>query len=429
MKSQPIKIPAFGHSMYPFFISGDILSIQPISLANIKVNDFITFVQKNVFITHRVIYIPLHKKYILLKGDANQKADKKILPKNIIGKVIKIERNGKIFSPNTLYQLQSSAYNKEVNEINILFQKKKINFVFLKGLPLYLYYEHAIPSRIYGDCDIMIQKDQLPFVNILLTQNGYIKEENQYSFFHKLLKNKETELTYLKTVKKIPINLDIHVEPSFMMHQLGSLDALYSEKLLTSFSCDILTQKRMINVSGKQYPILASHHLIIYLALHLFHHNLQGYYRYEFLRMVLKKEHINSTQIVSVAAFYKLTSFIYPVFWFLWKYYSDLYAKTIIDAIQLSPVIEKTLIKQIITIDIFADATRIKAGIQRFKLIFFFSPNSMIRKMTIVFSLPILYSIAWVILKKVQLQFIFLKVFFRQYGNLLLLRILKKQSV
>lgn len=404
MTKKYIKISAYGNSMYPFFISGDILYIQPLSLSKIKINDFITYVQKNIFVTHRVIYIPSQRKYIITKGDTNQKPDKKILPEKIIGKVMRVKRSGKFFYTNTLYLLQSYWYNEEINKINTLFYKKNVNFVFLKGLPLHLYYEKSIPQRIYGDCDILIQKDQLPFVNALLSQKGYSKEIHHYSILHRVLKNKETEINYTKIVNKMPITLDIHVEPSFLMHQVGSLDALYSEKLLRSFTNDILDKKRLIRVSGKTYPILSSHHLIIYLALHIFHHNLQGYYRYEFLRMILQKETIPMQEIKNCTELYKLTSFIFPVFILLWKYYQSMQAKKLAEILPLSREAKREIIKHIQTINIFNEDTRINSGVRRFRLIFLYSPYGILKKMTVFFSLSIVYSIVWVAMKKLQVK-------------------------
>jgi signal peptidase len=95
MKKKLLQISAYGKSMYPFFQSGDTLFIKPIALKQLSVNDFLTFQKGNIFITHRVIYIPPTETYVITKGDMNLQTDGKVKPEKIIGKVIEIKRNNK----------------------------------------------------------------------------------------------------------------------------------------------------------------------------------------------------------------------------------------------------------------------------------------------------------------------------------------------
>lgn len=402
MITKLLKIPAFGQSMYPFFHSGDILFIQPISLQHIQINDFITFKKKSILITHRVIYIPLKKNYLITKGDTNLAHDGKIKPEQIIGKVIKVKRNEKTYTPDTIYQFQSLLYANEIEKINTLFQKKGIDFVFLKGLPLHLYYEKEIPKRIYADCDILIEKKQLLNTDQLLRNLGYTSHDDTLSKGHTLLKNKENAINYYKRIHGISITFDIHLEASFMMHQLGSLDGLYPQKLLDLFTQDLLLQKRIITIDTTTYPILSSTHITIYLALHLFHHNFQGYYRYEFLNTVLQKEKITMSKLTSCLQTYRLQSFVYPVFFLLWKYYQNSKAKQILNVIDISESKLEKIKNQTKKIDIFSDDSRIEGGIKRFYLLFLYSPQNILKKLSVFISLPVLYSILWVGIKKLK---------------------------
>lgn len=397
-----IKIPAFGNSMYPFFVSGDILFIQPIIFSNIAIDDFITFVKSDVFITHRVIYIDSKKKYLITKGDNNLLHDKKITAEKIIGKVIKIARNKQVHYPETLYQLQSTIYIHEITQITKLLIQKNFNFLYLKGLPLYLYYKKSIPNRLYGDCDMLVEKSQLQRLERILVTSGYKRQKTEYSFIHKMLKNKETEINYIKHVNSIPVTFDVHVEPTFMMHQLGSLNAFYPEKLLHKFSKDLLKHKRFILVDSIRYPILSPTHLITYLALHLFHHNLQGYYRYEFFRMIIEKEKVASTDILECLKKYQLSSFVYPGFFLLLKYYSSTAGEKIFFDLKNTTHIKKSVLKHIQHIDIFNNDSRITAGIKRFILLFHLSPHPLYRKITVFFDLSVVYSIIWVSVKEIQ---------------------------
>lgn len=428
MKSQLIKIPAFGNSMYPFFISGDVLYIHPLTLSRIKVNDFITFVQKNVFITHRVIYIPQNKKYILTKGDANKEPDKKVLPKNIIGKVIKIQRKGKTFLPDTLYHLQSLLYYREIDKVNSLFRKHSINFVFLKGLPLHLYYEKQIPQRLYADCDILIDKKDIPLCITILKKHGY-SMRNPNTTVPKFLQTFPPEFDMTKTINGIPVSFDIHTEVCFMVKQFfGGLSPLYSEALLDTLGKNFLQQKRTINVEKSYFPILQKEDLILYLALHLFSHNLKGYNHYESLNTVLKKQKIDWITLAKNIGDFRLTNYVYPIFILLEKYYDIKPPLSFMKSIKPEEKVIKYIKQHMLTTTIFSDEGKLSRGEEKFRHIFSLSPNFWLRKMTIVFSLPILYTVAWVFVKKIQRQFIFLKVFFRQYGNFLLLKTMKKQS-
>lgn len=402
MANKFIKIPAFGNSMYPFFLSGDILYIRAIPFRNIAIDDFITFVKNDIFITHRVIYVDIKKEYLITKGDTNLLRDKKITAEKIIGKVIKIERNKKVFYPETLYQLQSKTYRKEINQVTKLLTQKKINFLYLKGLPLHLYYKKAIPNRLYGDCDMLVEKKQLQRLEKILLTSGYKKQKTEYSFMHKVLKNKETEINYIKHINSIPVTFDVHVEPTFMMHQLGSLNAFYPETLLEVFSKDLLQHKRFLLVDRVRYPILSATHLIIYLALHLFHHNLQGYYRYDFFRLILAKEKVDRQDILACVQKYQLSSFVYPGFLLLLKYYTSTEGEKIFSDLKKTIQIHTSVLKHVQHIDIFNDDSRITAGIKRFMLLFQLSPHPIHKKITVFFDPAVLYSILWVAVKKAQ---------------------------
>jgi signal peptidase I len=409
MKTKFIEIPATGYSMYPFFIPGDIIYVKLTPFADIKVDDFVTFVKNNKIITHRVIYLSPDKKYLISKGDRNALSDGKISSKNILGIVTKIKRNATIYPIDSLYQLQSSLYIREVTLLIKQLTKAEIDFVLLKGLPVHLYFEKKIPRRIYGDCDILVRKSDLAKTHTVLRKLGYANPVVSFSKVHKLLKDKETEIEYRKTIHLIPINIDLHVEASFMMHQIGSLDSLYSEELLDSFSAQLLHRKQTMTVNGIRYPILDQSGLIVYLALHLLHHNLKGYYRYEMLRMVLQRKDIKIEDIVSLIHKYNVQNFVWPVFYILTKRYKNQPAAKILSLIEIPKSKKNEIGKEIATLDIFSDDSRLKAGIMRFKMLYMLSPNPTYKKIAVFLSPAVLYSIFWVFVKKSHGYFLQLK--------------------
>ena len=79
--------------------------------------------------------------------------------------------------------LQSSTYFSEIIKIKQALEKNGVEFVFLKGLPIHLYFEKSFPRRIYGDCDLLISPDHGNTVDLILIKLGYTSEINsQYSY-------------------------------------------------------------------------------------------------------------------------------------------------------------------------------------------------------------------------------------------------------
>lgn len=96
-----LKIKTFGNSMYPFLYDGDIVDFKRNKFSRVKVNDIITVRKNRELFTHRVIYISHNSRshYLITKGDTNFTTDGKIHPKQILGKLYQIKRNGKIINP------------------------------------------------------------------------------------------------------------------------------------------------------------------------------------------------------------------------------------------------------------------------------------------------------------------------------------------
>ena len=187
LKTLPLK--STGESMLPILYENDVVYFKKITFSEIKVNDLIVFKKKNQLITHRVIYKT--KNYLITKGDNNLNSDGKIYPKQILGKVYQIKRNGQIFKPETIYLIQSTHYFSEIVKIKNQFDKEKINYVFLKGLPLHLYFEGTHPKRLYADCDVLVDKRDFDKAEKILFSFGYQKADTSLSSFQKSFKIKK----------------------------------------------------------------------------------------------------------------------------------------------------------------------------------------------------------------------------------------------
>lgn len=400
----PLKIKTFGNSMFPFFINGDILHLAKISFKKIQVDDFITFKSKGGFITHRVIYKDPKDTFLITKGDKNRYHDGRVYPKQIIGKVDSVKRGKTQLATFDLYFFQSTHYFREIIKITAALYKNQINFVILKGLPLHLYFEKKFPSRIYADCDILIDKKQFGKVSNIFHKLGYKQFDETLDSTFKKLKDKDTEIQFKKNINGIPVTFDIHLEAVFLMTQLGRLEALYPQKLLDNFTTLLLLSKKKIHLNNSNFPILNNELLVIYLALHLFHHNFQGYYRYELIKKIMLGKKLDYAKIASIIRIYKLQKFILPVFLLLKKYYSITLPSSIKN-------IQKELTSRyyqdkLSFEDIFNDEMRVNSGIKRFRNIFSLSSEPLHKKIFVFLNLQVIYAFYFSIFKKINLIYL-----------------------
>lgn len=311
-----------------------------------------------------------------------------------------------------LAAFQSRVYLPEILKLKRLFEAKNINFLFLKGLPLYLHFEKSYPKRILADCDVLIDKKAKFKAEKIFSRLGYQLAETSYSKFHRRLKDKLTEVTYFKVVNNCPVVFDVHFEVVFLMNQLGRLDALYPQKLVDEITRKFLDNKQTVKVGGQKFPILAPADLIIYLGLHFFHHNFRGRYRLEFWHKVIsyyKKQPINrlDENIIDKIKRYKIQNFVYPGFALVNKHFDTSLFPKFMKLIVPAAGAKKYVDKIVNTVDIDRAEYHLAAGINRFKNIFYLSPRPWYWKILVLFNPAVIYTIIWLMAK--ILSFIFRK--------------------
>ena len=382
-----------GQSMKPLLFPNDILYYKKAAFPKIKTNDLVMIRKGNNLFTHRIIFKT--SRYLITKGDNNPQSDGKLYPHQIIGKVIKVKRDGKEFDPNQIYLLQSSLYFQEIIKIKEVFEKEKVDFTFLKGLPLHLYFEKTHPKRIYADCDVLVDKKDFLKAEKVLLKNGYKKAENHWSKTIKKMQERIIEETYYKELNGFLVVFDIHLEVDLLIVHLGTLEALYPQKLIDQLSDEFLKTKKIVKINGEFFFILNTKYLILYLALHFFHHNFLGTFRLDFLDKVVRKSRLSTDDwqnIASTIKEYKLNNFVSPVFVLLKKYYQ-------------TPLPDFMNFKNFINFNnssIFDDEPRIKAGITRFKNIFFLSPYPLWRKIFVFTNFEVIYTIFWIVFRRLS---------------------------
>ncbi|MFA5770290.1 MAG: nucleotidyltransferase family protein [Patescibacteria group bacterium] len=384
-KRRTFSLQADGESMLPLLHPKDLVNYQRISFSKIKTNDLILAFKKNLAFTHRVIYKT--DKYLITKGDNNLESDGKISPNQIIGRVISVKRKNKIIDPEMVYLIQSSLYFKEIVKIIDTFEKNNINYVFLKGLPVHLYYEKSHPRRIYQDADILIDKPHFEKAVEILTKFGYRSADSSLSPIQKKFKDKIVEIAFYKIVNGFPVVFDIHLDPAFMMTQIGNLEALYPQKLINELTQEMLKNKKEIKVNNKKFFILNSSFLILYLALHFFHHNFTGAFRLEFLDLVIRKNnYLMNDRLRDSIKKYKLQNFVSPVFYLLKKYYQ-------------TPFLFSTYHPHILyrSSSIFDSS-----GIKRFLLLFSLSPFPFYKKIFVFINHQVIYLMLFTLHSKLK---------------------------
>jgi len=93
-KGASLRFRSKGFSMSPFIKDGDVLTIAPVQRANPRFGDVVVFTHPSTrkLIIHRVV--GKRADAYLTKGDNIPEADGFIAKANILGRVIKVERNG-----------------------------------------------------------------------------------------------------------------------------------------------------------------------------------------------------------------------------------------------------------------------------------------------------------------------------------------------
>lgn len=306
-----------------------------------------------------------------------------------------------------LAAFQAEVYFPEILKIKGSFEAGKIDFLFLKGLPLHLYFEKSPPRRIVADCDVLIAPNQELKVGKIFNRFGYRLAETAYSQLHRRLKDKLTEVTYFKVVNNCMVVFDVHFEIVFLMNQLGSLDVLYPQKLVDEISREFLVEKQQVKIRGNIFPILSPSNLIIYLGLHFFHHNFIGEHRLKFLHKIVcyyRKELTNGLgeEIIDKIKHYQLQNFVYPGFAILSARFGRVSPQRITDNIKPGRPAVKYIDKLIRRQNIIGREDQLAAGINRFKNIFYLSPRPWYRKILVFFNPAVIYSLIWTLAKKLD---------------------------
>ncbi len=94
-RGRQFRFRAGGMSMFPFVRNGDVVTISPFQGDEPGVGDIVAFLQdrSRSLALHRVVSV--HDRAYVVRGDSAVCADGRIPGKDILGKVVRIERDGR----------------------------------------------------------------------------------------------------------------------------------------------------------------------------------------------------------------------------------------------------------------------------------------------------------------------------------------------
>jgi len=99
-KGKTVRLRMARVSMTPTIKINDYIIVKKIPLSQLRIGSIILYQNENFFYTHRFLY--KKEKLLRTKGDRLHYIDPSISQKQFLGKVIAIEKNGKIINLETL---------------------------------------------------------------------------------------------------------------------------------------------------------------------------------------------------------------------------------------------------------------------------------------------------------------------------------------
>ncbi|WP_114744548.1 S24 family peptidase [Falsibacillus pallidus] len=99
-----ITLPATGNSMFPYIRRGDSCTFIPFEPDELKRGDIALFHQiDGRLVAHRFFYV--HHDQYLFKGDSNQGFDHVVAKEQLIGKLVSIKRNNRLYAPSAIWKM------------------------------------------------------------------------------------------------------------------------------------------------------------------------------------------------------------------------------------------------------------------------------------------------------------------------------------
>jgi len=141
-----VRFQARGQSMYPAIRDGEIIKVEPVEPSHIKKGDIVLYRMKKGVIAHRVVRIERRNgglPFFVLRGDTMETCDGIVEPRQVIGRVISVERNGHDYCLNGPCAKISRSFRK----CALFFKPKFLKMSLVRNLYFFLKPKVKRPSN------------------------------------------------------------------------------------------------------------------------------------------------------------------------------------------------------------------------------------------------------------------------------------------
>lgn len=377
-----IKITVPSNNQLGFLLPGDVVYFEKKKTTHLLIGDVILVEERKELSMRKTIYIS--ERFVLAEGQSKDDIRKKILPKHIVGKAEFLKRDGQKVRFESFYQYRTLLYFQEIIKVKNELTKNAINFLFLKGIPIHLYYEGTYPKRVFRDCDILIHAADYQKAKKLLNKLGYSSVQLAIS---KKIKLKEENFS--KIVAGTNIIFDLHREIAFTT-PIYNIDLFYPESQIKTLTSVFLNEKIYFELYGEKFPALSAENFLIYSTLHLFNHNYTGTFRYELIKNILLRKTIDYPFVLSRIKEFNLENFMFPLVLFFKKYYNLSLPQSFTNTLRPKKGIVCFIKKAVLKNGIFDEYDIGHNNKIRMQYHFYLSPAPFYKKIIIFFMLPIL---------------------------------------
>jgi len=101
-----VRFQATGQSMHPAIKDGEVIKVEPVEPSHIRKGDIVLYRMKKGVIAHRVVQIGRRNggpPFFVLRGDTLETCDGIVEPRQVIGRVISVERNGRDYKLDSIH--------------------------------------------------------------------------------------------------------------------------------------------------------------------------------------------------------------------------------------------------------------------------------------------------------------------------------------
>jgi Peptidase S24-like len=120
-----LRFRATGRSMHPAIAEGEMITVERISVDDVRSGDIVLYRTQKCVIAHRVERIGRDSDrvtFLLLRGDASEHCDDPVLPAQVLGRVVSVDREGRQIDLNSRRALLRQRFRVHVSRFKRMFR-------------------------------------------------------------------------------------------------------------------------------------------------------------------------------------------------------------------------------------------------------------------------------------------------------------------